>query len=187
MSRLIGPYSVTIISVIRLQSFIHFSHSVNVTCKCIPATSPPATLVISCADISWPGDYRQGGTWSLIELYVSIICACLPSLRVLIITIGTKFFGWESTQTGVQGSKSALSSNLSSSRTAPHNKPIKAQDTPINGDEGDFVKLVEVTTGKDGYFNGKEDKVVTKTVTKVTASDSDSQDGHPQHNYRGQW
>ncbi|TQN65344.1 Satratoxin biosynthesis SC1 cluster protein 4 [Colletotrichum shisoi] len=62
---------VTIISIIRLQSLISFSKSINLT---------------------WDG--RQAGSWSLAELYVAIICTCLPTIRIMVMKVGTKKFGW---------------------------------------------------------------------------------------------
>ncbi|CAI6332128.1 unnamed protein product [Periconia digitata] len=55
---------VTVMSVLRLQSLIHFGKSLNVT---------------------W--DQADASNWSTIEINVGILCACLPSLRKIFIHV----------------------------------------------------------------------------------------------------
>ncbi|KAH6718782.1 hypothetical protein BKA61DRAFT_542829 [Leptodontidium sp. MPI-SDFR-AT-0119] len=55
---------VTIVSILRLRSLVKFANTINPT---------------------W--DYFEAGTWSIIELDVGIICACMPSFRILLIKI----------------------------------------------------------------------------------------------------
>lgn len=119
--------SVTVISIVRLQSLILFANSAN---------------------ISW--DYTAAAYWSTLEIHVGIICACLPSCRHLLISLGasilrsTKFGssayakskGYGSRSNPVQSGNGAVSVG----RSGEH---IHAQPTPKRGDEGDFVPLVE--------------------------------------------
>lgn len=57
--------SVTIVSILRLKSVIKFSYSTN--------------------NATW--DFTDVGIWSDIEINVSIICLCLPSLRLLMVRL----------------------------------------------------------------------------------------------------
>ncbi|KAF2791700.1 hypothetical protein K505DRAFT_219712, partial [Melanomma pulvis-pyrius CBS 109.77] len=65
---LVGTF-VLIVSAVRLQSLIYFSNSQNIT---------------------W--DYVAASYWSVIELDVGIICACMPSLRALMLRYFPKIF-----------------------------------------------------------------------------------------------
>ncbi|KAH7037026.1 uncharacterized protein B0I36DRAFT_282683 [Microdochium trichocladiopsis] len=57
---MVGTF-VTVVSIVRLQSLIHFSHSTNPT---------------------W--DYREMGYWSQIEVHVGNVCACMPATYSLL-------------------------------------------------------------------------------------------------------
>lgn len=61
---------VTIVSILRLQSLVHFAVSNNPT---------------------W--DQADVINWSNIEINVGIICACLPSLRVILVRFFPRVFG----------------------------------------------------------------------------------------------
>lgn len=61
-----------------------------------PNLAPPPP--ISTHRIPYPnhvllstGDYAEPGYWSLVEMHVSIICACLPYCRHLLISLGARF------------------------------------------------------------------------------------------------
>ncbi|KAK1590383.1 CFEM domain-containing protein [Colletotrichum navitas] len=121
---------VTIVSVIRLRSLILFANSQNIT---------------------W--DYTDAAWWSTVEIHVGIICACLPSLRALFIALGVKKLG--STKGNSHGhstgpkstgmkpgtNKSGMSSTAEKS----------AKSVPRQGDESDFIPLVDVENGKSGF------------------------------------
>lgn len=118
--------SVTIISIVRLQSLILFANSAN---------------------ISW--DYTAAAYWSTLEIHVGIICACLPSCRHLLISLGasilrsTKFGNSAYANSKGYGSRSnplQSGNGLSVGKGGEH---IHAQEAPKRGDEGDFVPLVE--------------------------------------------
>jgi hypothetical protein len=86
--------SVTLISVIRLESLITFAHTKNLTCELKHFFIPPLKVKSGkgVADIL-KGDYVQIGYWSTIEADVGVICACLPSIRGLFRRIWPRIFG----------------------------------------------------------------------------------------------
>ncbi|KAJ5962148.1 hypothetical protein N7501_007089 [Penicillium viridicatum] len=61
---------VTLVSILRLNSLIHFASTTNLT---------------------W--DYVSVGYWSTIECDVGVICACLPAIRSLLRRVSPRFFG----------------------------------------------------------------------------------------------
>jgi hypothetical protein len=61
---------VTIVSILRLQSLVHFANSSNPTWDNLPVSQ-----------------------WSTIEINIGIICACMPSLRVLLVRLFPKLLG----------------------------------------------------------------------------------------------
>lgn len=61
---------VTVVSIIRLQSLIHFSNSTNPT---------------------W--DQFDVASWSTIEINVGIICTCMPAIRVILVRLFPKVLG----------------------------------------------------------------------------------------------
>jgi hypothetical protein len=65
-----NPYSVTVISIIRLQTLISFANSTNPT---------------------W--DQADAANWSTIEINVGIICACMPALRLILVRLFPRALG----------------------------------------------------------------------------------------------
>ncbi|OGE52522.1 hypothetical protein PENARI_c010G04487 [Penicillium arizonense] len=61
---------VTLVSILRLNSLIHFASTTNLT---------------------W--DYVSVGYWSTIEVDVGIICSCLPAIRSLLRRVAPGLFG----------------------------------------------------------------------------------------------
>lgn len=80
-------YSVTIVSALRVQSLVHFAASNNPT---------------------W--DQTDVIIWSNIEINVGIICACLPSLRLILVRMFPKVFG--TTQNSNQNQYFKYGSNI---------------------------------------------------------------------------
>ncbi|KAK7535354.1 uncharacterized protein J3D65DRAFT_592362 [Phyllosticta citribraziliensis] len=129
---------IVLTSIIRLESLVHFANSQNIT---------------------W--DYFEAGYWSLIEVYVSIICGCMPAHRFLF----AKF--WPKIKDTVNSTgKSTGTSSTSRSATQLSVKPNK-------GDETDFVPLVDVESrgGQTTSEGHKESWTVTSNTvhTSVTA------------------
>lgn len=112
---------VTIISAIRMHTFIEFSSSVNFT---------------------W--DYKDGGTWSLIELYASIVCACLPALRVLLAMVQSRWRRGSKSyvQTGTKQSHgSSTSGKISSSKQRDNSRN---QNDSVWADERDGIDMADM-------------------------------------------
>jgi hypothetical protein len=63
-------FSVTVVSILRLQSLVHFVTSTNPT---------------------W--DQYDVGKWSTIEINVGIMCACMPAIRVILVRLFPKVLG----------------------------------------------------------------------------------------------
>ncbi|CAO2656616.1 Nn.00g054190.m01.CDS01 [Neocucurbitaria sp. VM-36] len=102
---------VTVVSILRLRSLVHFAVSTNSTME--------QTDVIS---------------WSNIEVNVGIICACMPALRVMLVRCFPKVFGttkgtsqayqvYGSRSQGVKKGGSALASGMGRSATASARDP----------------------------------------------------------------
>ncbi|KAK2063987.1 CFEM domain-containing protein [Colletotrichum caudatum] len=122
---------VTVVSVIRLRSLILFANSQNIT---------------------W--DYTEAAWWSTVELHVGIVCACLPSLRSLFMALGVKALG--STNANSHGHSSGQKSTgvkYGTNKSGMSSTTEKsAKSTPRQGDEGDFIPLVDVDNGiKPGF------------------------------------
>ncbi|EFQ33760.1 CFEM domain-containing protein [Colletotrichum graminicola] len=139
---------VTIVSVIRLRSLILFANSQNIT---------------------W--DYTEAAWWSTVEIDVGIICACLPSLRSLFIALGVKKLG--STNGNSHGhssgkrlagikpgtNKSGMSSTAEKS----------AKSAPRQGDERDFIPLVDVDNSKSDFGESLHNVHSTVSASSLTA------------------
>ncbi|OHW97436.1 CFEM domain-containing protein [Colletotrichum incanum] len=109
---------VTIISILRLQSLISFSKSVNVT---------------------WEG--RKAGSWSLAELYVAIICTCLPTIRIMVMKFGTKKLGWTAGSSNGPSQASAKTGYVNF-RSQRSNKSATTSNLDFKG--ADFIMLNDV-------------------------------------------
>ncbi|KAI4853310.1 hypothetical protein E4T44_00914 [Aureobasidium sp. EXF-8845] len=116
---------VTFVSVVRLHSLIVFANSQNIT---------------------W--DYNDAAWWSTVEIHVGIICACLPSVRALFVSLGASSLGTtraHSRMTGQQASHNSVLTNGSLSQTKISTivsaKPV---GVPRHGDEEDFIPLVNL-------------------------------------------
>ncbi|KAI4717643.1 hypothetical protein E4T48_06151 [Aureobasidium sp. EXF-10727] len=120
---------VTFVSVVRLRSLIVFANTQNVT---------------------W--DYNDAAWWSTVEIHVGIICACLPSVRALFVSLGASSLGTSrhnSRPTGHQPSNNSgfTSSSLGGSKIGAMVKE-KPVSVPKHGDEEDFIPLVDMGSNK---------------------------------------
>ncbi|KAK8152882.1 hypothetical protein BKA80DRAFT_227481 [Phyllosticta citrichinensis] len=130
---------IVLTSIIRLESLVHFANSQNIT---------------------W--DYFEAGYWSLIEVYVSIICGCMPSHRFLF----AKF--WPKIKDTVNSTgKSTGTSSTSRSATQLSVKPNK-------GDETDFVPLVDVESRGGQTSEGHKESWTATSNTVHTSVTTDS-------------
>ncbi|KAL5116293.1 hypothetical protein ACEQ8H_005851 [Pleosporales sp. CAS-2024a] len=125
---LVGTF-VTVVSALRLQSLVHFGASSNPT---------------------W--DQADVIYWSNIEINVGIICACMPSLRVILVRIFPKILG-DTRNTGNKyarygsrsglGGGSALRSGLGGKSKDPH--PITyTKSFAVRQGESDETSLVQM-------------------------------------------
>ncbi|OAR01129.1 hypothetical protein LLEC1_07273, partial [Akanthomyces lecanii] len=109
---------VTVVSVLRLQSLIYFANSVNPTWD------------------QWPVVL-----WSTIEINVGLMCACLPTLRLVLVRIWPRVFG--STLHSASG-RSAVSHSTNTSGSAQKARPrvvsVDPEAAPIS------PRLVEANT-----------------------------------------
>ncbi|KAK6071108.1 CFEM domain-containing protein [Seiridium cupressi] len=128
---------VTIVSIIRLRSLILFASTENPT---------------------W--DYNEAAWWSTIELHVGIICACLPSLRSLFVSLGVRGLGSNSDKSRGTGYGTNVS-NIGASRTGAEKQP--AQSVPKRGDERDFIPLVEVNDHKSSSKHSQVGVAISET------------------------
>lgn len=109
--------------------------------------------------------------WSTMELHAGIICASLPAVRAFFITFGLNFLA--SDQTGGQ-SASGFSMGARGSKSRSQ---VDHRQQPKRGDEGDFIPLVDVESGRSKAFEhspgslGSRDIKVSTSI--VTESESD--------------
>lgn len=104
-----------------------------------------ATLLLYSLRLTiFQGDYVEAGYWSLVEMHASIICACLPYCRHLLISFGANFL--QSTKAAGSrdyGSRASIGRKAAQSATLSVSKTGDGQQAPKRGDERDFVPLVE--------------------------------------------
>jgi hypothetical protein len=134
--------SVTVVSILRLRSLVHFANTTNMTCK------PPSFTDSFVLILTFIGDYLEASLWSIIECQVGIICACMPSIRLGLARLFPKILG----STRGSGSKQYEvksgghdESGLNANSIAVHTSfRISHARKPQTNDEGSFVQLVEI-------------------------------------------
>ncbi|KAJ4352940.1 hypothetical protein N0V95_003793 [Ascochyta clinopodiicola] len=130
----IAMFSVGIIviftSSMRLYTLAHFAKSQNIT---------------------W--DYFEAGYWSLLEIDVSIICGCMPALRLLISRMWPKIKLTFHSSKGNSENSSGISRGTRSSATG-FNKTVNISVKSKTEDYSDFVPLVHIDTN-DGQDAAK--------------------------------
>ncbi|KAF2853376.1 hypothetical protein T440DRAFT_418381 [Plenodomus tracheiphilus IPT5] len=111
-------------SAMRLYSLVHFANSKNIT---------------------W--DYVEAGYWSLVEINVSIVCGCMPALRLLVSIMMPKMRMTFNSSRG--DSQLSRLTNQSKSNATDTNKGVNISVKPKSGDEGDFVPLVDLESSNN--------------------------------------
>ncbi|KAJ8115509.1 hypothetical protein OPT61_g2871 [Boeremia exigua] len=121
---------VTVVSILRLRSLVHFANTTNMT---------------------W--DYLEASLWSVIECQVGIICTCMPSIRLGLTRLFPKILGSTNRSTAKDtGVPSGRSRGLNTFSGLTANE-INVQTTfrvshgkkpHTTGDERSFVQLVEI-------------------------------------------
>ena len=121
---------VTVVSILRLRSFVHFAKTSNVT---------------------W--DFTEASLWSIIEWEVGIICVCMPSIRLGLARLFPKTFGStaQSTSKNTHATGPARSGGNTLSVLGTSGIDVQttfrlshARKTQTNDDERSFVQLVEI-------------------------------------------
>ncbi|KAG5950734.1 hypothetical protein E4U53_004485 [Claviceps sorghi] len=100
---LLGTF-VTIVSILRLQSLIYFSNSINPT---------------------W--DNWNTVWWSTIELSVGLTCACLPTLRLMLVRVAPRIFSTDASRNQSRYQRATNNSSRTSRilRNISRNKPFE--------------------------------------------------------------
>ncbi|KAJ4312890.1 hypothetical protein N0V84_009699 [Fusarium piperis] len=106
-------FFVTIVSIVRLQSLASYATTSNVT-----------------------QDYVEVGYWSVIEVPVGILCACMPAIRSLFGLIFPKVFGTthrsKSEYANISEGKQVSSSQKSTSKALSRGQSVRVSETPNN-------------------------------------------------------
>ena len=97
------------------------------------------------------GDYLEAALWSVIEVNVGIICACLPSIRLGLVHLFPTLLGSTNRSIpkpslGGRGEGTILKSNTIAVQT---NFRVSHARKPQDSDQGSFVQLVDI----DRYAN----------------------------------
>ncbi|KAG9562314.1 CFEM domain-containing protein, partial [Aureobasidium melanogenum] len=120
---------VTFVSVVRLRSLIVFANSQNIT---------------------W--DYNDAAWWSTVEIHVGIICACLPSVRALFVSLGASSLGTTRANSRPTGHQASNNSGLTGSSLGGSKLGALVKEKPVSvpkhGDEEDFIPLVDMGNSK---------------------------------------
>jgi hypothetical protein len=148
---MINNFSVTVVSALRLQSLIHFGASENPT---------------------W--DQADVIHWSNIEINVGIICACMPSLRIMLVRMFPKMLGStkEATNNYVKygsrshgiGGASAVRSGLGKSQHSKDQQTITyTKSFTVQHGDSDEASLVQMDE-----FGPNGGKVKSSNVSEVS-------------------
>lgn len=142
--------SVTVVSVLRLQSLVHFANSTNPT---------------------W--DDWEVSNWSTVEINVGIICACMPAIRVVLVRLFPRVLGTTRDNTNQHYAKYGShtgpsrrfgggSKRLSSKINADRSVITCTQTFEVRHADNDEVGLVEMDD-----LSGKE-KVKSSSSSQVS-------------------
>jgi hypothetical protein len=134
MMFVVGTF-VTIVSIIRLQSLVHFSKSANPT---------------------W--DNLSVSQWSTVEINIGIICACMPSLRILLVRLFPKLLGSTNQHSGAQYYANNKHSIHQSGGNISVGRPVKSLNSSQYDSNGD--RITYSTTYTVEYGEHDEAKLV---------------------------
>jgi hypothetical protein len=123
-----------------------------------PSTSTNNTL---------KGGYRAVGYWSTTETDLAIICACMPGIRALIMTVWPRVMG------GTTRGKSPMPSSYggSSAFDNKHSQPSRAEV----GNDKDWIPLVETVTVQTKSDNNSFPSVPASAASVAAAAGSSNE------------
>ncbi|KAJ5726071.1 uncharacterized protein N7483_007428 [Penicillium malachiteum] len=117
-------FSVTLVSILRLNSLIHFASTTNLT---------------------W--DYVSIGYWSTIECDVGVICACLPAIRSLLRRLSPGLFG------DTENVKSYGLNSQSRGTASRYEGPIYVHhDIQVKSNDGKFYQLGDMDNSSKAHL-----------------------------------
>jgi hypothetical protein len=125
-------------------------------------------------------DFVEVGLWSIIEIYVGIMCACLPQLRAFIWTVMPKWFGYTMPGATTGPTSGGLSKNSRSGQLASGSRsktPKMVISNPGNSDRPDhtFTELDELD---DTYpIQGRQPAHGRAQYTSKTWAESSEREG----------
>ncbi|KIM97189.1 hypothetical protein OIDMADRAFT_168942 [Oidiodendron maius Zn] len=120
-------FFVTIVSILRLQSLVHFRNTTNPTY-----------------------DYYSIGYWSIVEVNIGLICACIPSIRVLSCFVYSRLIGRSEDHSAFysSGQPPAIArldrDTIGIQRTKSYSYSIECNTKPSR-DRPKFVHLVDIS------------------------------------------
>ncbi|TLD11905.1 hypothetical protein PspLS_11259 [Pyricularia sp. CBS 133598] len=134
---------VTVVSILRLQSLVAFARSDNPTMDSWDVTS-----------------------WSVIEINVGIMCACLPSLRLLLVRIFPRLGGTSAASRAYGGGgRTAATVGMSRIGTVSKARPAYGVDSSVEGGS--------ITRPKDAELRGG---ITMQRSYNVSYSDPDDEE-----------
>ncbi|KUI55538.1 hypothetical protein VP1G_02965 [Cytospora mali] len=141
---------VTVISIVRLQSLITFANSSNATWDNLPVS-----------------------LWSTIEINVGIICACMPTMRLLLLKMFPKLSSTYRNMSGYYAGGATNQSKLKHSRSkTPANDGLTS--SRINYSRSYTVQFQDAKASSQVQLNhlGREGFEAKSTVSECSAEDS---------------
>ncbi|KAF2213071.1 hypothetical protein CERZMDRAFT_96742 [Cercospora zeae-maydis SCOH1-5] len=149
-------FLVTIISIMRLYSLVHYATATNLT---------------------WA--YVLPGIWAKLESYLSVVCACMPAIRQFIRRFTPRLVGstrGEGTTTGISTTQSGLSgrtsfwmrtlqSNVQSRTLNSGTGTIAISEVGKSADRENFVPLQEI----NGHQHSKSSKSTIPTTSGLSS------------------
>lgn len=156
--------SITVVSAVRLEYLIQFADTENVT---------------------W--DYLPIGYWSAVETHVSVIIACLPSVRLLQRSIRERLWPKPASSTGYYGDNTRDSRKNNSSKIPTSrkwtSKTSRSGMSTLRRSGEDFVRLEEYGTrdgaGIERFANDEKVTASCSPGTPVPLSDGSNEDDMP--------
>jgi len=136
---------VTVVSMVRLKTMEYFDFSSNATCKL-------TLVVLSQALTRCIGDFVGLSLWSAIEIYVGIMCACMPGMRALYSKLfrGRKWSKGDASHGDSAGSSSlqkSASEALSSAASGLGDKIYKKNEFELMVSENDSKEDLTMKKG----------------------------------------